>query len=112
MKTAVRRLLTLLAPLLLAFGAASAQNPATCTQNCPAPYVPNAFWTTQYGTAAANIVLSPTNFLACSSTSYALCFYSGPNAAPSTERSVCSKSTGVMWNDVASDGSVRVGACR
>lgn len=68
--------------LFLALGSAAAQNPATCTQNCPAPYVPNDFWTTQYGPASANIVLSPTNFLACSSSSYALCYYSGPDAAP------------------------------
>lgn len=56
--------------------------PATCEQDCPAPYVENEFWTTQYGPAAANIVLSPTNFLACTSDSYALCYYSGPDATP------------------------------
>ncbi|MES2207194.1 MAG: hypothetical protein V4525_10425 [Pseudomonadota bacterium] len=56
--------------------------PATCVQNCPVPFVNNVFWTTQYGPAAANIVLSPTNFLSCSSSSYALCYYSGPDAAP------------------------------
>lgn len=86
MKAAVRRLLMSLVPIFFLLGAVSAQNPSTCTQNCPAPYVPNAFWTTQYGTASANIVLSPTNFLACSSTSYALCFYSGPNTAPKKKR--------------------------
>lgn len=56
--------------------------PETCEQDCPAPYVENDFWTTEYGPAAANIVLSPTNFLACSSSAYALCYYSGPDAAP------------------------------
>jgi hypothetical protein len=56
--------------------------PATCEQDCPAPYVVNEFWTTEYGPAAANIVLSPTNFLACTSASYALCYYSGPDRAP------------------------------
>lgn len=85
MNTAVRRLLNLLALVLLPF-AAAAQNPSTCTQNCPAPYVPNEFWTTQYGPAPANIVLSATNFLTCSSTSYALCYYSGPDAAPKKKR--------------------------
>jgi hypothetical protein len=88
MKTGVRRLLKLLALMLLPLGAALAQNPSTCIQNCPAPYVPNEFWTTEYGPAAANIVLSPTNFLACSSTSYALCYYSGPDAAPKKKRGV------------------------
>lgn len=56
--------------------------PATCVEDCPAPFVNNKFWTTEYGPAEANIVLSPTNFLACSSSSYALCYYSGPDAAP------------------------------
>jgi hypothetical protein len=88
MNAAVRRLLNMLALMLLPLGAASAQNPATCTQNCPAPFVPNEFWTTEYGPAAANIVLSPTNFLACSSTAYALCYYSGPDAAPKKKRGV------------------------
>jgi hypothetical protein len=88
MKAAARRLLTLLALMLLPLGAALAQNPATCTQDCPAPYVPNAFWTTEYGPATANILLSPTNFLSCSSTSYALCYYSGPDAAPKKKRGV------------------------
>jgi hypothetical protein len=60
--------------------------PETCEQDCPAPYVENEFWTTEYGPAAANIVLSPTNFLACSSSAYALCYYSGPDAAPDGER--------------------------
>ncbi len=88
MNAGVRRLLRLCAPILLLCGLASAQDPATCTQNCPAPYVPNAFWTTQYGPAAANVVLSPTNFLACSSASYALCYYSGPDAPPKKKRGI------------------------
>lgn len=86
MKAGVRCLTVLLALLGVLSGAAPAQNPATCTQNCPAPYVPNEFWTTQYGPAAANIVLSPTNFLACPSTAYALCYYSGPDAPPKKKR--------------------------
>lgn len=56
--------------------------PATCDENCPAPFVANQFWTTEYGPAAANVVLSPTNFLACSSSNYALCYYSGPDSSP------------------------------
>jgi hypothetical protein len=87
MNAVIRRLRDLLA-LLLFLPAAWAQNPATCTQDCPAPYVPNTFWTTQYGPAAANIVLSPTNFLSCSSSSYALCYYSGPDAPPKKKRGV------------------------
>ncbi len=86
MKAGFRRLLSLFAPMALWLGIAVAQSPATCTQNCPAPYVPNEFWTTEYGPVAANIVLAPTNFLACSSTSYALCYYSGPDAAPKKQR--------------------------
>jgi hypothetical protein len=59
--------------------AAFAQSmPATCEQDCPAPYVKNEFWTTEYGTASANIILTTTNFLSCSSSAYALCYYSGP----------------------------------
>ncbi|MBL4672321.1 MAG: hypothetical protein JKX81_08660, partial [Arenicella sp.] len=57
--------------------------PTTCNEDCPAPYVENQFWTTEYGTASANIILHETNFLACSSSTYALCYYSGPDAAPS-----------------------------
>lgn len=53
--------------------------PTTCTQDCPAPYVKNEFWTTEYGTASANVILSTTNFLSCSSSAYALCYYSGPD---------------------------------
>ncbi len=61
-----------------ATGVAFAQTmPSTCTQDCPAPYVKNEFWTTEYGTASANIILSTTNFLSCSSSAYALCYYSG-----------------------------------
>lgn len=86
MNVTARRLLEVLALMILTLAVAAAQNPATCTQNCPAPYVPNDFWTTQYGPASANIVLSPTNFLACSSASYALCYYSGPDAAPKKKR--------------------------
>lgn len=56
--------------------------PATCDEGCPAPYVENRFWTTEYGPAAADIVLAPSNFLRCSSDAYALCYYSGPESAP------------------------------
>lgn len=90
MKPGIHRLYKLLVLLLLPLGAAVAQSSATCTENCSAPYVPNEFWTTQYGPAAANIVLSPTNFLTCSSTAYALCYYSGPSAAPKKKRGVSS----------------------
>jgi len=60
-------------------------SPYTCDKDCPAPFVKNEFWTTKYGPAAANIVLSKSNFLACSSPSYALCYYSGP---PSSDPNV------------------------
>jgi hypothetical protein len=69
--------------IFLACAAAHAETPpTTCIQDCPAPFVNNTFWTTEYGPAAANIVLSPTNFLACTASAYALCYYSGPDAAP------------------------------
>lgn len=83
MRMDVRYVVTLAVMLLSQVSPVSAESmPATCEQDCPAPYVENEFWTTEYGPAAANIVLSPTNFLACTSDSYALCYYSGPDAAP------------------------------
>lgn len=86
MKTQFRYVFELLALLCLLSGVARAEDmPATCKQDCPAPFVKNEFWTTEYGPAAANIVLSPTNFLACSSSGYALCYYSGPSAAPASK---------------------------
>lgn len=72
-------LLAFVASLLLSAAAQAQDMPATCDKNCPAPFVANAFWTTQYGPAAANVVLSSTNFLACRSKAYALCYYSGPS---------------------------------
>lgn len=83
MKSHFRYVFELVVLLFLLSGAARAEDmPTTCKQDCPAPFVKNEFWTTEYGPAAANIVLSPTNFLACSSSSYALCYYSGPDTAP------------------------------
>ena len=83
MKVALRYVFCLSTLLSLMIGVARAGDmPATCEQDCPAPFVKNEFWTTKYGPAAANIVLSGTNFLACSSGSYALCYYSGPDASP------------------------------
>ncbi|MBL8297393.1 MAG: hypothetical protein JNN30_03495 [Rhodanobacteraceae bacterium] len=88
MNPVFRCLLKLAVLTMLPSGAAFAQSSTTCDQNCSAPYVPNEFWTTPYGPAAANIVLSPTNFLACTSTAYALCYYSGPDAVPKKKRGV------------------------
>ena len=69
--------------LVLWAGALTAEEmPATCEQGCPAPFVVNQFWTTEYGPAAANVVLSTHNFLACSSDFYALCYFSGPDTSP------------------------------
>lgn len=83
MKIDFRCIVTQVFILLFLVNAAFAESmPATCEQDCPAPFVENKFWTTEYGPASANIVLSPTNFLACASASYALCYYSGPDAAP------------------------------
>jgi len=83
---ALFRCLLKLFALVLLCGAALAQEPATCTQNCPAPYVPNEFWTTQYGPARANVILAATNFLSCPSSAYALCYYSGPGAVARKKR--------------------------
>lgn len=86
MKMDFRQIVTQVILLLSLLTASHAESlPETCEQDCPAPFVENAFWTTEYGPAAANIVLSPTNFLACSSSAYALCYYSGPGAAPDGE---------------------------
>lgn len=57
---------------------------STCDKDCPAPFVANQFWTTQYGPAAANVIVSKSNFLACTSSSYALCYYSGVPPLPCT----------------------------
>jgi hypothetical protein len=41
-----------------------------------------AHWTTNYGPAYANILLTSTNFLPCRGGPYALCYYSGPSSGP------------------------------
>ena len=60
----------------------------------PAPrfvhFVPNshafwsdpANWTTEYGPAYANILLTGSNFLPCRGGPFSLCYYSGPNTGP------------------------------
>lgn len=79
MGTIFRRIFAALALSLALAGLAQAdQVSVTCTENCSAPYVPNEFWTTGYGPAYANVLLQPSNFLSCSATAYALCYYSGP----------------------------------
>jgi len=45
---------------------------------CNPRFIPNVFWTTQYGPAFANIVLQGENFLPCKGGPFALCYYSGP----------------------------------
>lgn len=53
-------------------------------------FVPNSFafwndpqnWTTSYGPAYADVVVSPTNFLPCAGGPIALCYYSGPEPIP------------------------------
>lgn len=75
-------MLILVSLFLLSSFAKAGEVPATCDENCPAPFVVNQFWTTEYGPAAANVVLSPTNFLACPSSDYALCYYAGPDSSP------------------------------
>ncbi len=61
-------------------------------QSSPSPaqihFVPNSHafwskhknWTTSYGPAYANILLTGTNFLPCRGGPYALCYYSGPSS--------------------------------
>lgn len=61
----------------------TASNPcpaaAPCGDDCSnQPFVPNDCWTTPYGPAKADIVISPTNMLYCPEGAYALCFFSGP----------------------------------
>ncbi len=41
-----------------------------------------ANWTTDYGPAYANIILTSTNFVPCRGGPYALCYYSGPSSGP------------------------------
>ncbi len=62
--------------------------PPPCGDKCSnTPFVPTDCWTTQYGPAKADVVITEnaklgavrsTNMLYCSSGSYALCFFSGP----------------------------------
>jgi len=39
-------------------------------------------WTTEFGPAYSNILLTPSNFVPCRGGPYALCYYSGPSSAP------------------------------
>ncbi|MGH7987127.1 MAG: hypothetical protein ACREQX_12685 [Candidatus Binataceae bacterium] len=77
---------SLLSCALFGFGCGGDQ------QSQPAPptqvhFVPNSYafwsnpknWTTSYGPAYADILLTPTNFVPCRGGPYALCYYSGPN---------------------------------
>lgn len=77
--------------LLCVFSAAGcgrgsgSQSPASAAQ---IHFVPNSHaywskqknWTTSYGPAYANILLTATNFLPCRGGPYALCYYSGPSS--------------------------------
>jgi hypothetical protein len=53
-------------------------------------FVPNSYafwsdpanWTTTYGPAYANILLTPSNFVPCRGGPFALCYYSGPSTSP------------------------------
>lgn len=62
------------------------QTSPTCDTDCSnLPAVPTDCWTTEYGPAKADVVISSgntgirsTNMLACSKAKYALCFFSGP----------------------------------
>jgi len=79
-----RRLSLFLALALMASTALAADVPQTgdglkCKD---LPFVPNVFWTTDYGPARADVVTASTNMLPCSGPTYALCYYSGP--APMT----------------------------
>ncbi len=46
------------------------------------PFVYNVFWTTEHGPAAADVQAAKSNMLPCSGSSYALCYYSGPEPMP------------------------------
>ncbi len=86
--------LTLATPVLAQPGGPNACTlPAPCGDTCSnQPYVETSCWTTQYGPAAADLVLvfgegPPTqspNMLECPSGPYALCFYSGPTEKTGT----------------------------
>ncbi|HEY1852209.1 MAG TPA: hypothetical protein VGG60_14395 [Candidatus Binataceae bacterium] len=41
-------------------------------------------WTTGFGPAYANVVVTSTNFLPCRGGPYALCYYSGPSSGSET----------------------------
>lgn len=54
-----------------------------CHEQCtPGEFVYNDFWTTGFGTAAADVVTGPSNFLACEGNPFAMCFYSGSAVDP------------------------------
>ena len=41
-------------------------------------YTPYNKWTTPFGPPAADVLIHPSNFLACKGAKIALCYYSGP----------------------------------
>jgi hypothetical protein len=89
-------------PLVLpAATASSTQSPTPIPTPNPVAFVPNtfAFWdnpsnfTTGFGPAYANVLLTSTNFLPCLGGPFALCYYAGP--APQT----CTLSTDGRFAD-------------
>jgi len=63
--------------------------PPPCGEHCSnQPFVPTDCWTTDYGPAKADVVLSSHNFLFCAGGSYALCFFSCPPTATGDNRSL------------------------
>lgn len=64
---------------LLLTSAAAGEESLQCGE---LPFVYNVFWTTEYGPAAADVQSAASNMLACSGSSYALCYYSGPEPMP------------------------------
>lgn len=64
----------------------SSSSPTPVPTPSPVAFIPNTFsfwdnpqnWTTSYGPAYANILLSSSNFVPCLGGPFALCYYSGP----------------------------------
>jgi hypothetical protein len=83
MVKAHRMLFVLLGVLVVAAPVAAAPEPADPPLRCERlPFVENVYWTTEYGPAAADVLVEPANMLRCESGDYALCYYSGADPMP------------------------------
>lgn len=70
--------------------------PASAAEAPVVVYTPNLIFTTDFGPATADILLTPSNFLRCHGGPIALCYYSGPESDGSTPDLSCEITTDPM----------------